>query len=69
MNAFATGRSKDKTAVTVTSGLLQNLNRDEHQGVVAHEISHIKNRDVMLKSLAGVLLGRSLSWQGTAPGS
>jgi heat shock protein HtpX len=67
MNAFATGRSKDKTAVTVTSGLLQNLNRDELQGVVAHEMSHIKNRDVLLMSLAGVLLGTIviLAWYGT----
>jgi len=67
MNAFATGRSKDKTAVTVTSGLLQNLNRDELQGVVAHEMAHIKNRDVLLMSLAGVLLGTIviLAWYGT----
>jgi heat shock protein HtpX len=67
MNAFATGRSKDRTAVTVTSGLLQNLNRDELQGVVAHEIGHIKNRDVLLMSLAGVLLGTIviLAWYGT----
>ncbi len=67
MNAFATGRSKDHTAVTVTSGLLQNLNRDELQGVIGHEISHIKNRDVLLMSLAGVLLGTIviLAWYGT----
>ncbi len=67
MNAFATGRSKDKTAVTVTSGLLQNLNRDELQGVVAHEIAHIKNRDVLLMSIAGVLLGTIviLAWFGS----
>jgi heat shock protein HtpX len=67
MNAFATGRSKNRTAVTVTSGLLQNLNRDELQGVVAHEISHIKNRDVLLMSIAGVLLGTIviLAWYGT----
>ncbi len=67
MNAFATGRSKDRTAVTVTSGLLQNLNRDELQGVIAHEISHIKNRDVLLMSLAGVLLGTIVivAWYGT----
>jgi heat shock protein HtpX len=67
MNAFATGRSKDRTAVTVTSGLLQNLNRDELQGVVAHEIGHIKNRDVLLMSIAGVLLGTIviLAWYGT----
>ena len=67
MNAFATGRSKDRTAVTVTSGLLQNLNRDELEGVVGHEISHIKNRDVLVMSLAGVLLGTIviLAWYGT----
>jgi heat shock protein HtpX len=67
MNAFATGRSKDHTAVTVTSGLLQNLNRDELQGVIGHEISHIKNRDVLLMSIAGVLLGTIviLAWYGT----
>jgi heat shock protein HtpX len=67
MNAFATGRSKDRTAVTVTSGLLQNLNRDELEGVIGHEISHIKNRDVLLMSLAGVLLGTIviLAWYGT----
>jgi heat shock protein HtpX len=67
MNAFATGRSRDKTAVTVTSGLLQNLNRDELQGVIGHEMSHIKNRDVLLMSLAGVLLGTIviLAWYGT----
>ena len=67
MNAFATGRSKDRTAVTVTSGLLQNLNRDELEGVIGHEVSHIKNRDVLLMSLAGVLLGTIviLAWYGT----
>src|SRR4030042_1849714 len=51
MNAFATGRSKDTTAVTLTSGLLQNLNRDELQGVVARESSHIKTRDLLVMSL------------------
>jgi heat shock protein HtpX len=67
MNAFATGRSRDHTAVTVTSGLLQNLNRDELQGVIGHEISHIKNRDVLLMAMAGVLLGTIviLAWYGT----
>jgi heat shock protein HtpX len=67
MNAFATGRSKDKTAVAVTTGLLQHLNRDELQGVVGHEIAHIKNRDVLLMSMAGVLLGTIviLAWYGT----
>lgn len=57
MNAFATGRDPKKAAVAVTSGLLQNLNRDELQGVIGHEIAHIKNRDVLLMTMCGVLLG------------
>jgi heat shock protein HtpX len=57
LNAFATGRNPDKAAVTVTSGLLENLNRDELQGVVAHEIGHIKNRDVLLMTISSVMLG------------
>jgi len=57
MNAFATGRDPKKASVTVTSGLLQKLNRDELQGVVGHEMAHIKNRDVLLMAMCGVLLG------------
>ena len=57
MNAFATGRDPKKAAVAVTSGLLQKLNRDELQGVIGHEIAHIKNRDVLLMTMCGVLLG------------
>jgi len=57
LNAFATGRDPNHASVAVTSGLLQKLNRDELQGVVAHEISHIKNRDVLLMTLCSVLLG------------
>lgn len=57
MNAFATGRDPKKAAVAVTSGLLQNLNRDELQGVIGHEIAHVKNRDVLLMTMCGVLLG------------
>ena len=56
-NAFATGRNPNKSAIAVTSGLLQRLNRDELQGVIAHEIGHIKNRDVMLVVLTGILMG------------
>jgi len=56
-NAFATGRDPNKAAIAVTSGLLQKLNRDELQGVVAHEIGHIKNRDVLLMIIAGIMLG------------
>ena len=57
LNAFATGRDADHAAVAITSGLLQKLNRDELQCVIGHEISHIKNRDVLLMSMCGVLLG------------
>ncbi len=57
MNAFATGRDAKKASVAVTAGLLQKLNRDELQGVIGHEIAHIRNRDVLLMTLCGVLLG------------
>ena len=57
LNAFATGRDTNKASVAITSGLLQKLSRDELQGVMAHEISHIKNRDVLLMAMCGVLLG------------
>jgi heat shock protein HtpX len=67
MNAFATGRDAKHASVAVTSGLLQALNRDELQGVVGHEMAHIKNRDVLLMSLCGVLLGAIviLAWYGS----
>lgn len=57
LNAFATGRDPNRASVAITSGLLQKLNRDELQGVIGHEISHIKNRDVLLMALCSVLLG------------
>jgi heat shock protein HtpX len=56
-NAFATGVKPDNTAIAVTAGLLARLNRDELQGVVAHEMSHIVNRDVLFMTFAGVMLG------------
>lgn len=56
-NAFAVGRKPEKSAVAVTAGLLTRLNRDELQGVIAHEMSHIMNRDVLFMTFAGVLLG------------
>jgi heat shock protein HtpX len=67
LNAFATGRDPNKASVAVTSGLLAKLNRDELQGVIAHEMSHIKNRDVLLMSICGVLLGTIviLAWYGS----
>ncbi len=57
LNAFATGRNPNRASVAITSGLLQKLNRDELQGVIAHEISHVKNRDVLLMAMCSVLLG------------
>jgi len=56
-NAFATGRSPERASVAVTAGLLARLNRDELQGVVAHEVSHILHRDILFVTLAGVMLG------------
>ena len=67
LNAFATGRDVNHASVAITSGLLQKLNRDELQGVIGHEIAHIKNRDVLLMSLLTVLLGSIviLAWYAT----
>lgn len=56
-NAFATGVKPENSAIAVTSGLLATLNRYELQGVVAHEMSHIINRDILLMTFAGVMLG------------
>jgi heat shock protein HtpX len=56
-NAFATGRRPETAAVAVTSGLLRQLSRDELQGVVAHELAHVRNRDIQLMLFAGVLVG------------
>jgi heat shock protein HtpX len=67
LNAFATGRDPNKASVAITSGLLEKLNRDELEGVIGHEMSHIKNRDVLLMTLCGVLLGTIviLAWYGS----
>lgn len=56
-NAFATGRSPETASVAVTAGLLARLNRDELQGVIGHEISHILNRDILFVTVAGIMLG------------
>lgn len=57
MNAFATGRSPEHSAVAVTRGLLTNMNRDQLQGVIAHEISHIVNRDTLYMTILAVSVG------------
>lgn len=56
-NAFAVGLKPERAAVAVTTGLMARLNRDELQGVIAHEIGHISNRDTLFMTLAGVMVG------------
>jgi heat shock protein HtpX len=67
LNAFSTGRDPNKASVAITSGLLAKLNRDELQGVIGHEIAHIKNRDVLLMAMCAVMLGTIviLAWYAT----
>jgi heat shock protein HtpX len=56
-NAFATGRDPQHASVAVTAGLLQMMSRDELQGVIAHEMSHVRNFDIRFATLVGVLVG------------
>lgn len=56
-NAFATGRNPENAAIAVTSGLIRILDRQELEGVIAHELAHIKNYDTLLTTLAAVLAG------------
>jgi len=57
LNAFATGRNKKHAAVAATKGILDALNDDELKGVMAHEISHIKNNDILIQSVAATIAG------------
>jgi heat shock protein HtpX len=73
-NAFATGRDKNHAVVAVTTGLMQILNKTEMEGVIGHELSHIGNKDMLLSTVAAVLVGfvaiisdifmRNLFWRG-----
>jgi heat shock protein HtpX len=56
-NAFATGRNPENAAVAVTTGLLEKMNRVELEGVLAHELSHIRNYDILVTTIAVVLAG------------
>jgi heat shock protein HtpX len=56
-NAFATGRNKEHAVVAVTTGLLEKLEKIELEGVIAHELSHIKNKDMLLQTMIVVLVG------------
>jgi heat shock protein HtpX len=73
-NAFATGRNKEHAVVCATTGLLRILNKTELEGVIAHELSHVGNRDILLSTVVVVLVGlvsilsnffmRSMFWGG-----
>jgi heat shock protein HtpX len=74
INAFATGKDPEHASVVVTTGLMRALDRQEMEGVIAHEISHVRNRDVQFMTLVAVLVGlagilshmilRSYRWVG-----
>ncbi|MDO8564650.1 MAG: M48 family metallopeptidase [bacterium] len=74
-NAFATGRNKEHAVVAATTGLLQMLERNELEGVIAHELSHIGNKDMLVSTVVVVLVGfvtlladfflRSMHWGGS----
>lgn len=57
INAFATGRSPDHAAIAVTKGILERLNKRELEGVLAHELSHVKNYDILVMTITSVLVG------------
>jgi heat shock protein HtpX len=60
-NAFATGRNPSHASVAVTAGLMELMNDDELEGVIAHELSHVRNYDILITSIAATLAG-AISW-------
>ncbi len=60
-NAFATGRNPQHAAVAATEGILQMLSRDELMGVMAHELAHVQNRDILIGTIAATIAG-AISW-------
>ncbi len=78
MNAFATGRGPKYACLAITRGLREKLNRDELQGVIGHELSHVRHDDILFATLVAVMVGtlvmlcdiflRSLWWGGSARG-
>lgn len=75
MNAFATGRNPEHAVIAVTTGLLKGLNRTELEGVIAHELSHIRNYDILVMTVVVVLIGTIvlladlLRWGGISGGN
>jgi heat shock protein HtpX len=69
-NAFATGRNPEHAVVCVTEGILRHLDREELEGVIAHELAHIKNRDMLLQTVTATVAGAisNLAWIGMLAG-
>ena len=73
LNAFATGRSPKNAAVAVTTGLMKSLDSDEIEGVISHELSHVKNRDTLTSTIAATVAGAiayiaQMAWWGAFGG-